>query len=519
MRPQVLIVDDDEAVLSGLAANLDAEGYEVLPAASARDALDLLETKPVDLVLTDLVMEGMDGLSLLRMLVRDRPGLPVVVITGHGSATNAIEAVREGAADFIQKPARADEIAHRLRTVLEAHRLKRQLLHERDRARDQRRQAREREERARRTAALRRMARGLHAALHRDVEALRRAAAELREALPVDDPRRHSVEAVERATTHLAPLAQHLQQYAAGERAGQEAVDVSALVRDFLAGPEFQEKTKGPHALHVVTNLAPALPPVAASPIRLRRALAEMLAFVTGGAGGERHGALHIATEPAESPDAQGEAGVALRIREARRLSPLQAEGLFEPFGVERDGAQSHAPGFGLAQAALIVEAHGGTLTAEPSPEGTEYVILLPARAAAPEGRPARRPAEAGRHILLVDDHDGHRAEAAELLEALGHRVTPTNGGHEAFERLKDGAPEAGVDLVLLDLVLDDERDGVDVFLDLREAYPDLPVVLAGGFAETDRVAEARELGIAAYLRKPFTEDGLRRVLRQVLGD
>ena len=108
---RLLIVDDDEMVLSGLAATLEAEGYRVDTAPSGRIALERMEAHPFDLVLTDLVMEDTDGLALLRQVAERWPNVPVVVLTGHGTAASAMDAVRNGAADFIQKPAKSDEIA------------------------------------------------------------------------------------------------------------------------------------------------------------------------------------------------------------------------------------------------------------------------------------------------------------------------------------------------------------------------------------------------------------------------
>ncbi len=101
---RVLVVDDDPALLEVLEVNLQAKGYQVGAHARAEDAFAALASTPVDVVITDLNLQGASGLELCERIVRARPEVPVLVITGHGSLDAAVAAIRAGAYDFITKP-------------------------------------------------------------------------------------------------------------------------------------------------------------------------------------------------------------------------------------------------------------------------------------------------------------------------------------------------------------------------------------------------------------------------------
>jgi two-component system response regulator HydG len=101
---RVLIVDDEEDARAALRVTLEAEGFAVRAAASAREALALVEASEPDLVITDLRMPEMDGLALLAALRRREPPLAVLVVSGAGDLQCAIDAMRAGAEDFVLKP-------------------------------------------------------------------------------------------------------------------------------------------------------------------------------------------------------------------------------------------------------------------------------------------------------------------------------------------------------------------------------------------------------------------------------
>ena len=104
MNHRVLLVDDDVNMTDLLEARLTKRGYETVTRNKVEDALELVASKDVDVVVTDLNMPGEDGISLCRKLVANRPHVPVIVITAFGSLDAAVAAIRAGAYDFITKP-------------------------------------------------------------------------------------------------------------------------------------------------------------------------------------------------------------------------------------------------------------------------------------------------------------------------------------------------------------------------------------------------------------------------------
>jgi DNA-binding NtrC family response regulator len=114
----ILIVDDDRAFRVATRTLLKDNGYTVELAGDGQEALTLLSTQEFDLVLTDLVMENMTGLTLLQQIRGRSPDLPVIMVTGFGSIQTAVEAMRQGAVDYITKPFNNDELLIKLRRSL-----------------------------------------------------------------------------------------------------------------------------------------------------------------------------------------------------------------------------------------------------------------------------------------------------------------------------------------------------------------------------------------------------------------
>jgi len=100
----ILVVDDEKNYLVVLSAFLSEEGYETLTADNGRDALEIVESTDLDLVLTDMKMPSMDGIELLRRIKEKAPDLPVVMMTAYGTVEKAVEAMQLGAFNFILKP-------------------------------------------------------------------------------------------------------------------------------------------------------------------------------------------------------------------------------------------------------------------------------------------------------------------------------------------------------------------------------------------------------------------------------
>ena len=127
MTDTLLIVDDEVDLLHGLARTIAMEmNCRVLTAAAGADALRILHAEPVDVVLTDVRMPAMDGMALLRTVKELDPAITVIVMTAYATIEKAVEAIKSGAYDFIQKPFDEDRLVHLLKNGLELNRLVRE---------------------------------------------------------------------------------------------------------------------------------------------------------------------------------------------------------------------------------------------------------------------------------------------------------------------------------------------------------------------------------------------------------
>ncbi len=121
-QARVLVVEDDEALRYALCDTLEYGGYAALSACNGVEALRTLDKEAVDLVISDVQMDEMDGHALLREVRSSRPQLPFVLVTAHGSVEKAIEAIRAGATDYLLKPFEAEvllEMVSRLEGAIE----------------------------------------------------------------------------------------------------------------------------------------------------------------------------------------------------------------------------------------------------------------------------------------------------------------------------------------------------------------------------------------------------------------
>ena len=120
---RLLVVDDEESLRITTAAILEKEGYIVDAASSGDEAIALLQKLEYDLVLTDLHMEGGDGLSVLSQIRRQSPLTISVVLTGFASVESAIAALQEGAYDYLVKPCDIESMRHTIRRGVDHRRL------------------------------------------------------------------------------------------------------------------------------------------------------------------------------------------------------------------------------------------------------------------------------------------------------------------------------------------------------------------------------------------------------------
>ncbi|MEK6715494.1 MAG: sigma-54 dependent transcriptional regulator [Candidatus Omnitrophota bacterium] len=119
----ILIVDDEPLIRKSLNEILRLEGYKVSMAASGNEALEKIKQDTVNIVISDIKMQGIDGIELLKILKKENPKISVILITGHGNIENAVEAMKLGAFDYITKPLVDNEIKIIIQKIIEQRKL------------------------------------------------------------------------------------------------------------------------------------------------------------------------------------------------------------------------------------------------------------------------------------------------------------------------------------------------------------------------------------------------------------
>ena len=117
MDIKILIVDDDDAIRDSMREFIEISGYHTLSAANAEDALEILRSNVIQVVITDIMLNGMDGLELTDRIVKDYDA-DVIVMTGYSGDYSYEEAITKGASDLVFKPVRFEELLLRLKRVL-----------------------------------------------------------------------------------------------------------------------------------------------------------------------------------------------------------------------------------------------------------------------------------------------------------------------------------------------------------------------------------------------------------------
>ena len=114
----LLIVDDEAVIREGMRRILSTDGYHVETSASGRPAIEKIQEQDFDVVITDLKMPGMDGIEVLKTIKILQPEVPVIIITGYSTVDTAVDAMKNGAFDYIAKPFTSDLILDKVRKAI-----------------------------------------------------------------------------------------------------------------------------------------------------------------------------------------------------------------------------------------------------------------------------------------------------------------------------------------------------------------------------------------------------------------
>ena len=522
---RLLVVDDEENLRITTAAILEQEGYAVETASSGNEAVTLLEGAEFDLVLTDLHMEGGDGLSVLSEIRRRAPLTISVVLTGFASVESAIAALQQGAYDYLVKPCDIDEMKHTIRRGVEHRRL---MLAEQEARENLEQLNRDLERRVEeRTAELTRLNEELAEANRAKDIFLATLSHELRTPLtPVlgwvnllrngnldGEGVEQALDAIERNARLQSRLIDDLldiSRIATGKlRFEPKPTDLNSVVE---AAVETVRSSAG--LKHVELEVAPADAPlvVMGEPVRLQQIVWNLLtnAVKFTEAGGRV--TVRVETSGQDARVVVEDTGIGI----SEEFLPY----VFDRFR-QADGSRTRRHGglgLGLAIVDALAKLHRGGVEAqsEGTGLGSRFIFTLP-RAAASEhadeaGREEAAP-EAGQQVLIVEDSPDTLAFLSAIFQQKGCNVMAASSAPEALKLAADNRPT----VIISDIGMPG-MDGYELLKELRR-LPGLnrvPAIAISGYAMDEDRERAAAAGFTAHVAKPVDVDDLFALIQKL---
>ncbi len=528
MKEHILIVDDEEIVRTGLAEGLEREGFLVSTAASGKEAIQMVDADSIELVLCDLVMEGMDGMAVLKVLQENHSDIPVIILTGYSTTESAISALRLGARDYIQKPAGPDEVLHRVELVLGTVRLKKHLKEEQSRAEQKKKDLYNRLMRAERMVSLGALAEGMAYELNNILAPVVSYPSLILEQIPENNPARQYINEIAAAGNAAARAIHDLQTIGRSGLYAKDPINLNDMVNQFIASPETDRLRRQYPDVSLEVKVAEKMSDMAGSRGQIERIISNL---VSNALEATRDGGkilVETLVEHVEHPVGLFESGeegdyVVLVVEDTGcGMERRELERIFEPFYTRKRGKHRQVSGLGLALVYRVVKDHGGyiSVTSQEN-KGSRFMIYFPILGAIPV--PQKKElvnCQGTETILVIDDYEEQRKVASAILESLGYNVLTAESGHSAVKMFETIGLVEGmhpVDLIVLDMILADDFDGLETYKRIIETNPGQRAIVVSGFAETDRIVQVRKLGAGAYVQKPYSLETLGQAVREEL--
>jgi two-component system sensor histidine kinase/response regulator len=363
---RILIVDDEVSQMKALCDTLGDHGYEAVGFTTGEAALGALRETQFELILTDLMMPGMDGIALLRAALDRDPNLVGILMTGQGTIDTAVDAMKTGALDYILKPFKLSIILPVLSRALAVRRLRMENAELEARVRD-------------RTAELEATNKELDAfsfSVSHDLRAPLRAVHAFSNILLEEHAAEMSGEA-QRLLTHVMTNAQHMERLVEGllrlSRLGrqplsQETVDIAALVRDVL---DEQQREQGDRSVEVRLG---DLPACLGDLSLLKQVFVNLLSNAFKFTCKKGDAVVEVGSRA-------GESGPVYFVRDnGAGFDMTYADRLFGVFQRLHRAEDFEGTGIGLSIVQRIVQRHSGRIWAEAEPDrGATFLFTLPA--------------------------------------------------------------------------------------------------------------------------------------------
>ncbi|MBN2517100.1 MAG: PAS domain S-box protein, partial [Deltaproteobacteria bacterium] len=335
--------------------------------------------------------------------------------------------------------------------------------------------------------------------------------------LPDNSPLRKPLRIIEKSGEKSAAIVQDLLTLARRGVAINEIVNLNEIIREQMKAPEHVLLCHYHPDVRFETCLDDNLMNISGSPMHLSKTLMNLLsnaaeAMPSGGTVTITTGNKYI-ERPIRGYDdiTEGDYAVLSLSDTGVGMSTEDKERIFEPFYTKKIMGRS-GTGLGMAVVWGTVKDHCGYIDIDSRKgNGTTFTLYFPATAVSEKQVcggdyiPLEKLKGKGETILIIDDVLEQRELASAILARLGYIVTAVSSGEEAVEYMR----RYSADLLVLDMIMDPKMDGLETYKRILEMHPRQKAIIASGFSETDKVTDAQRLGAGAYVKKPYSMEGL----------
>ena len=337
--------------------------------------------------------------------------------------------------------------------------------------------------------------------------------------LPADSPLRKPVKTIQESGNRAAAVVADLLTVARGVASVQEIVNINDLVNEYLTSAEHIKIKTAKPSIIVKSELAPDLLNVSCSSIHIKKALMNLV--INAFEATKLSGTIVISTAnryfDAPLKEIKNGKYVALSIfNDGSEISRDDLERIFDPFYTRKKMGRS-GTGLGLTVVWNTMQDHNGYIDVKSDEKGTIFKLYFPAtKDATSETKEDTELAYLkgnGESILIIDDEQTQREVAYHMLTLLGYEVESVSSGEKAVEYVKKQA----VDLLLLDMIMEPGINGRETYEKILNIHPGQKAIIASGWAESAEVKKAKDLGVAEYIRKPYTIAQIGKAIKEAL--
>jgi two-component system, cell cycle sensor histidine kinase and response regulator CckA len=391
------------------------------------------------------------------------------------------------------------------------------------RAEEERKEFSERLQRAEKMEVLGRLSGGVAHDLNNVLGVLVGYSELLQEKLPDDSPLKRYANNIHESGVRGAAIIQDLLTLARRGVTVSEVVDLNQLVLNYFKTLEFEKLRSDHPGVKVISDLARGLLYIKGSPVHLGKTLMNLLFNAVESISGLGEVMIRTENRYLDRPimgydDMQEGDYVVLTVSDTGSGIPAKDIGkIFEPFYTKKVMGKS-GTGLGLSIVWGVVKDHNGYIDVQSREgDGAAFSLYFPVTREKPEKDENAVSLDTykgrGETILVVDDVPAQRELAAAILERLGYKIEIVPSGEDAIDFLE----RKQVDLVILDMIMDPGMDGLDTYKKIIESNPGQRAVIVSGFAETERVIKAQEMGAGPFVKKPYIMEKIGVAVRQEL--